>query len=1575
MKKPFTTTISIYLFIGFMLGFNCIANSASIFSSSNINILSTNSPDSIGNELGEIVKTTISDPKDFVIRRKVDFDSHPDGYYTDTQFKSDWRGGKLYMPNTTQIGSVDGKKVLANYYPKGTWGRGGGLNQWVDFSDTPDNITEIYWTFRIKYQDDFDWGLANKLPGVSFGTVQTVASGGDGPNIGNKGSSLRLMWREGGKMSLYVYHHNMHGEYGDDMGIGTFGQLKKGHWQELTVRVVANQVGKANGIMQVWLDGVLVASVQNIEMRTSTSPQTIRGLALHTFMGGADERFAPDKNQFMWMDDIHYWQYSEEFLAENTSVSRGLQLHSASHKLYTPISGAPEEKPNVSPKVSITGPAANAQFIQGDNISITADAADSDGTVTKVDFYNGSTLLGTDISSPYSFNWADLPVGSFSLTAKATDNKGAVTVSGAVNITVAERANVAPSVSITAPNINAQFIQGDNISITADAADSDGTVTRVDFYQGTTLLGTDTSSPYSFNWDDLPVGSFSLTAKATDNKGTTAVSSVVNINVAEKANVAPSVSITAPNANTQFIQGDNISITAEASDPDGTVTKVDFYNGSTLLGTDTSSPYSFNWADLPVGSFSLTAKATDNKGAVTVSSVANIHVVEKANISPKVSITGPAANAQFIQGDNISITADAADSDGTVTRVDFYQGTTLLGTDTSSPYSFNWANLPVGSFSLTAKATDNKGTTAVSSVVNINVVEKANVAPIVSVTAPNTNTQFTEGDNISITAEASDPDGTVTRVDFYNGSTLLGTDTSSPYSFNWDDLPVGSFSLTAKATDNKGTTAVSSVVNINVAEKANVAPSVSITAPNANTQFIQGDNISITAEASDPDGTVTKVDFYTGSTLLGTDTSSPYSFNWADLPVGSFSLTAKATDNKGTTAVSSVVNINVVEKANVAPSVSITAPNANAQFIQGDNISITADAADSDGTVTRVDFYNGSTLLGTDTSSPYSFNWADLPVGSFSLTAKATDNKGTTAVSSVVNINVVGKANVAPSVSITSPKSGEQFIQGDNISITADASDSDGTVTRVDFYNGSTMLGTDTSSPYSFNWEDLPVGSFSLTAKATDNKGAVTVSSAVNINVVEKANVAPKVSITGPAANAQFTEGDNISIAADASDSDGTVTKVDFYQGTTLLGTDISSPYSFNWADLPVGSFSLTAKATDNKGAVTASAVVNITVREKESEGIPVELVIPEVIIISLFNNQEFDPEANVDLMVMFQGSEETVKKVEYYSGNKLIGSSSTSPFDIKWQNPTSGKHIITAKAIGEDSNKFKVSEPIAITIKEKAQTIFQITDPIKDAEFVTGESIAIKVEIPETGNPINRVDYFTGNKKIGSSTTAPYDYLWDNAEEGDHTLVAHLIFTGGTKKLSSPIPIKVLKKKQAIVKLVVPDISTELQSGENIDLNVELVEFENEVKIVEYILESKKLGQAKENPYGFQWKNIPEGNHRIVARATDARGKSYYSEPVLFSVAKDIANPQLDYVIGPNPTTEHLNIIFSNLDGIYDFEFRVVSMNGRVEKTFNVRPEQSTVTIDVSDLINGVYVLQLTANGNEFSGKRFIKK
>src|SRR5207249_3611802 len=76
--------------------------------------------------------------------------------------------------------------------------------------------------------------------------------------------------------------------------------------------------------------------------------------------------------------------------------------------------------------------------------------------------------------------------------------------------------NNPPSVSLTAPANGANYFAPASIALNANASDPDGSVTQVAFYAGTSLLGTDTTSPFAFTWNSVPAGGYSLTAVATD---------------------------------------------------------------------------------------------------------------------------------------------------------------------------------------------------------------------------------------------------------------------------------------------------------------------------------------------------------------------------------------------------------------------------------------------------------------------------------------------------------------------------------------------------------------------------------------------------------------------------------------------------------------------------------------------------------------------------------------------------------------------------------------------------------------------------------------------------------------------------------------------------------------------------------------------------------------------------------------------------------------------------------------------------------------------------------------------------
>jgi Big-like domain-containing protein len=193
----------------------------------------------------------------------------------------------------------------------------------------------------------------------------------------------------------------------------------------------------------------------------------------------------------------------------------------------------------------------------------------------------------------------------------------------------------------------------------------------------------------------------------------------------------------------------------------------------------------------------------------------------------------------------------------------------------------------------------------------------------------------------------------------------------------------------------------------------------------------------------------------------------------------------------------------------------------------------------------------------------------------------------------------VSGSNQPPTVSLTAPANGATFTAPATINMAANASD-DGTVAQVEFFAGTTSIGVDTTSPYAATWNNAPAGTYSLTAIARDNAGATTTSAARSVTV-SSSNQSPTASLTAPANGATFSAPASITVSATASDPDGTVARVEFFaDSTTLIGSDLTAPYSVTWSNVPAGTYALTAVARDNDGATTVSGTRTITVNDPQ---------------------------------------------------------------------------------------------------------------------------------------------------------------------------------------------------------------------------------------------------------------------------------------------------------------------------------------------------------------------------------------
>jgi hypothetical protein len=550
--------------------------------------------------------------------------------------------------------------------------------------------------------------------------------------------------------------------------------------------------------------------------------------------------------------------------------------------------------PTTGPTVSITAPATGSTVVNGTAITISGTATPESGkTISKVEVTAGTTPLTVTGTTSWSCSYTPATAGSLTITAKATSSS-ALTDTKTATVTVTEPL-VLPA-KVEAENYSAMYgIQtqtttdtggGLNVGYTEVGDWMDYLVTvpatgayTIDFRIASgvttgkielrnsagTALAT-VSQTVAGDWQGWSTQS--VTANLTAGTQTLRIyytGAGLNINwfdvKTSSINNPPTVTLTAPANNTSVNVNTAVTVSATATDTDGTISKVDFYAGATLIGTDTSSPYSISWTPTTAGTYAITAKATDNGSAVTTSAASSL-VVNNVVVYPDIPGTIQAEAYTAMYGIQTQTTTDTGgglnvgysepgdwmDYAVNVTTTGAYSidfrvasavttgqielrnqaGTTLATLTQGSTGDWQtWvtktvtANLTAGNQTLRIYYT--------GAGLNINWIQFSstiiNTPPAVTLTAPANNTSIDVNTAVTCSATATDTDGTVSKVDFYAGATLIGTDTSSPYSISWTPTTAGTYAITAKATDN-GSAVTTSAASSLVANSVVVYPSI-----------------------------------------------------------------------------------------------------------------------------------------------------------------------------------------------------------------------------------------------------------------------------------------------------------------------------------------------------------------------------------------------------------------------------------------------------------------------------------------------------------------------------------------------------------------------------------------------------------------------------------------------------------------------------------------------------------------------------------------------------------------------------
>ncbi len=220
-----------------------------------------------------------------------------DGF--DPKWVNGFNQSRVYVDNQF---ANSGNKSIRIKYPAGNYGPGNTGAQ-APLRIPPAN--EYYVSYSVRFSDNFDWGGSNeggKLPGLAGGNNCSGCSSCSGTN----GFTARLMWRQGGRAVLYLYHMDKSGSCGDDLNLktakGNNFHFQKGQWYTITQRVKVNTPGLKNGEVELWIDGVPALLVQNI--RFVTNGDQVDNFYFSTFHGGGDGSWAPGNDCYTWFDDV-----------------------------------------------------------------------------------------------------------------------------------------------------------------------------------------------------------------------------------------------------------------------------------------------------------------------------------------------------------------------------------------------------------------------------------------------------------------------------------------------------------------------------------------------------------------------------------------------------------------------------------------------------------------------------------------------------------------------------------------------------------------------------------------------------------------------------------------------------------------------------------------------------------------------------------------------------------------------------------------------------------------------------------------------------------------------------------------------------------------------------------------------------------------------------------------------------------------------------------------------------------------------------------------------------------------------
>ena len=817
----------------------------------------------------------------------------------------------------------------------------------------------------------------------------------------------------------------------------------------------------------------------------------------------------------------------------------------------------------------------------GAPLFVTADgsgSSDPDASIAtyRFDFGDG-TIVGPQPGPIATHTYPSVGTFNVRLTVSSSDG-GVASTLRTVTVSTAQP----PNGVIDTPASNVTITQGQSVSFTGTATDPDNQTPFTylwDFGGGAPNQTVQDPGAVVFN----TVGTFTVSFRVTDAAGlqdATPATRTVTVNAPPQP---PNGVIDTPVGNVTITQGQSVSFTGTATDPDNQTPFTylwDFGGGAPNQTVQDPGAVVFN----TVGVFTVSFRVTDAAGLQDPTPATRTVTVNAPPQPPNGVIDTPVGNVTITQGQSVSFTGTGTDPDNQTPFTylwDFGGGAANQTVEDPGAVVFN----TVGTFTVSFRVTDAAGLQDPTPATRTVTVNAPPQPPNSVIDTPVGNVTITQGQSVSFTGTGTDPDNQTPFTylwDFGGGAANQTIEDPGAVVFN----TVGTFTVSFRVTDAAGLpdpTPATRTVTVNAPPQP---PNGVIDTPASNITITQGQSVSFTGTATDPDNQTPFTylwDFGGGATNQTVEDPGSVVFSTA----GTFTVTFRVTDAAGLpdpTPATRTVTVN--PSVSQPPNGVIDTPVSNVTITQGQSVSFTGTATDPDNQTPFTylwDFGGGAPNQTVQDPGAVVFN----TVGVFTVSFRVTDAAGLQDPTPATRTVTVNAPPQPPNGVIDTPVSNVAIIQGQSVSFTGTPTDPDNQTPFTylwDFGGGAANQTVEDPGAVTFS----TVGTFTVSFRVTDAAGLQDPTPATRTVTVTPPPQAPNGVIDTPAGNVTIVQGQSVTFTGTATDPDNQTPFTflwDFGGGAANQTVEDPGAVVFN----TIGTFTVSFRVTD------AAALVDLT--------------------------------------------------------------------------------------------------------------------------------------------------------------------------------------------------------------------------------------------------------------------------------------------------------------------------------------------------------------------------------------------